>query len=149
MRKLSLPFFVFASVHYTGNGRIGRVIASAAAKHLTPVTLELGGKSPVYIDSTYNIKLAAKRVLFGKNVNAGQVCIAPDFILIHPSKVDDLVAALKEHISTFHPQGCLDDDKGYAKIVNKAHFGRLSGLLERTKGKVVALLEKELVVLDI
>lgn len=125
-------------VHYTGNGRVARIVASAAAKHLTPVTLELGGKSPVYIDSDFDVDLAAKRILFGKNANAGQICVAPDFILIHPSKQDAFISALKKHIASFHPSGALNDDLGYTKIVSAAHFSRLSSLLERTKGTIAA-----------
>lgn len=124
------------AVSYTGNGRIARIVAAAAAKHLTPLTLELGGKSPVYIDSDYDIELAAKRILFGKNTNAGQVCISPDFVLIHPSKQEALVSALKSHIASFHPSGALTDEN-YTKIVSPAHFSRLSSLLASTKGTVV------------
>ncbi|KAF9523238.1 aldehyde dehydrogenase [Crepidotus variabilis] len=123
-------------IFYTGNGRVGRIVSAAAAKHLTPVTLELGGKSPVLVDSTADLDLTAKRVLWGKVVNAGQICVAPDYILAEKDVVPQLVNALKKHGQDFYPNGALTSDS-FGKIVSDAHFKRLTELLQRTKGKVV------------
>lgn len=123
-------------IFYTGNGKVGRIISAAAAKHLTPVTLELGGKSPVIIDSTADISISAKRVLWGKINNSGQICVAPDYILAERSIVDALVEALKAHYHSFYPEGALKSDS-YGSIVSDYHFERLKGLLRRTKGKIV------------
>ncbi|KAI9459378.1 aldehyde dehydrogenase [Boletus coccyginus] len=123
-------------IFYTGNGRVARIIASAAAKYLTPLTLELGGKSPVFVDSAYDMELAAKRILWGKCNNAGQICVAPDYILVHQMKQDELVQGFKKAYKSFFPDGALDSPH-YGSIVNELHFNRLSSLLDRTKGKTV------------
>ncbi|KAH7922135.1 aldehyde dehydrogenase [Leucogyrophana mollusca] len=123
-------------IFYTGNGRVARVIASAAAKHLTPMTLELGGKSPVIIDSAYDINLAAKRVLWGKCNNAGQICVAPDYILCTWNKQEELIAAFQEHYKAFFPEGALTSPE-FGSIVSDLHHQRLTSLLQRTKGKIV------------
>ncbi len=81
---------------YTGNGAVGRIVATAAAKHLTPVTLELGGKSPVIIDDTADLTLTARRVLWGKTVNAGQTCVAPDYVLVMENRQEAFAQALAE-----------------------------------------------------
>ncbi|KAH8110168.1 Aldehyde/histidinol dehydrogenase [Phellopilus nigrolimitatus] len=93
----------WAHISYTGGGRVGRVVAAAAAKHLTPITLELGGKSPVLIDPSYDIDLAAKRILFGKATNAGQTCVAPDYVLVTRDQQTALIEALQKHYSTCFP----------------------------------------------
>lgn len=123
-------------IFYTGNGRVGRIIAAAAAKHLTPVTLELGGKSPVIIDGECDIKIAAKRLLYGKCTNAGQICVCPDYVLIPEQKQDELVAALKEHCASFFPEGSLNSES-FGRIVNGQHYARLMDMLRRTKGTIV------------
>lgn len=123
-------------IFYTGNGRVARIIASAAAKHLTPLTLELGGKSPVIIDSAYDIDLAAKRILWGKCNNAGQICVAPDYVLVQRDKQEELVKAFQKHYSAFFPKGALDSPF-FGSIVSDLHHKRLSSLLSRTKGEVV------------
>jgi aldehyde dehydrogenase (NAD+) len=115
-------------IFYTGNGQIGRVVMSAAAKHLTPVTLELGGKSPVIVDRSANIEVAAKRVVWGKFVNAGQTCVAPDYALVdrtvEPAFVDALVAAVRAFYGD-NPRSCAD----LGRIINERHWDRLRGLL--------------------
>ncbi|KAG2363894.1 hypothetical protein BDR07DRAFT_1483142 [Suillus spraguei] len=121
-------------IFYTGNGRVARIVASAAAKHLTPLTLELGGKSPVIIDSAYDIDLAAKRILWGKCNNAGQA--TPDYILVQRDKQDDLVKAFQKHYNAFFPEGALDSPL-FGSIVSDLHHKRLTSLLSRTKGEVV------------
>lgn len=84
----------FDYIFFTGSVKIGRVVMAAASKHLCPVTLELGGKSPVIIDQTANLDLAAKRLVFGKYMNVGQTCVAPDCVLVHKSKKAELIKKL-------------------------------------------------------
>ncbi|KAF8438329.1 aldehyde dehydrogenase [Boletus edulis BED1] len=123
-------------IFYTGNGRVARILAVAAAKHLTPLALELGGKCPVLVDSTYDMDLAAKRILWGKCNNAGQICVAPDYIIVPRSKQGEFVESLKKAYKTFFPDSALGASH-YGSIVNDSHFHRLSSLLERTKGEKV------------
>ena len=132
-RLLALPW---DHIHYTGNGRVARVIAQAAAKFLTPMNLELGGKGPVCVDPAYDVDLAAKRILWGKTNNAGQICVAPDYILTSYTCVDMLVASLQKWYKVFYPNGALHSHD-YTSIVSDAHYNRLKNLLERTKGKIV------------
>jgi aldehyde dehydrogenase (NAD+) len=118
----------FDHILYTGNGRVARVVMRAAAEHLTPVTLELGGKSPAIVSRNADIALAAKRIAWGKFVNAGQTCIAPDYVLVERSVHDQFVAALATSIGEFYgadPQRSPD----LARIVNEPHFHRLEKLL--------------------
>jgi aldehyde dehydrogenase (NAD+) len=115
-------------VFYTGNGRVGRVVMEAAAKHLTPVTLELGGKSPVIVDDTADIEVAARRIAFGKFLNAGQTCIAPDYVLVARDRDEELVQQIGRAIRDFYgPDPAASPD--YARVVNDAHFQRLEQLL--------------------
>ena len=126
----------WAHVFYTGNGRVGRIVAAAAAKHLTPVSLELGGKSPCFIDAaSTDLGVAARRILYGKCANAGQTCIAPDYIIIAREAQDALVNAMKQVLSERYPEGPLKSDS-YGRIVNSAHFNRLQNMLSRTKARV-------------
>ncbi|KIJ36345.1 hypothetical protein M422DRAFT_179475 [Sphaerobolus stellatus SS14] len=126
----------WSSIVYTGGMNVGRIVAAAAAKHLTPVTLELGGKCPVIIDPKYDMELAAKRVLWGKMINAGQVCISPDYVLIPRDQQDNFVNALVKTYNEFFPNGSLDSpDTG--GIINERHFHRVQDMLKRSKGKVV------------
>lgn len=117
----------FGHLFFTGSGRVGKFVMAAAAKNLTPVTLELGGKSPVIIDEKYSLKKAAMRIMVGKLLNAGQTCIAPDYVLVpHAQKaqlIKDLVAAGRK----LYPKIMQNDD--YSAIINSAQFERLSGLL--------------------
>lgn len=147
-----LDIIIGDHIFYTGNGRVGRIISAAAAKHLTPLTLELGGKSPVIVDPNYDLDLAAKRIIWGKINNAGQVCVqynqcilvlnmhqicvSPDHILTTPAAVAPLVAAIQKHLKAFYPDGALAADY-YSRIVSELHFDRLKNLLAHTKGKVV------------
>ncbi|KAF8878199.1 aldehyde dehydrogenase [Infundibulicybe gibba] len=123
-------------IFYTGNGHVARIIAAAAAKHLTPMTLELGGKSPVIVDDTCDIELAAKRILWGKINNAGQICVCPDFVIINRRKQEEFIAALKKHHADFFPNGALKSDS-FSRVVSDFHFSRLKNLLARSKGTVV------------
>src|SRR6266508_2771653 len=118
----------FDYVFYTGNGRVGRIVMEAAAKHLTPVTLELGGKSPVIVDDAANVEVAARRIAFGKFLNAGQTCIAPDYVLVQQTRQEELVQQIGRAIRDFYgPDPAASPD--YARIVNDAHFRRLEALL--------------------
>lgn len=128
--------FPWDHIFYIGNPRVARIIAAAAAKHLTAVTFELGGKCPVIIDPTTDISLAAKRILWGKCSNAGQICMAPDYVIVPRNKQDEFVAALKTHVDTFFPEGAFNS-KFFARIISTAHHNRLKGLLNRTQGQIV------------
>ncbi|KAF7371198.1 Aldehyde dehydrogenase [Mycena sanguinolenta] len=121
---------------YTGNSRVARIIATAAAKYLTPTTLELGGKCPVILDPATDIAIAAKRTLWGKAQNCGQVCVAPDYVLVPRVHQDAFIAAIKESCSQFFPDGSLASDS-ISRIVSPEHHSRLMDLLKRTKGEVV------------
>ncbi len=116
-------------IFYTGNGRVGRVVMEAAAKHLTPVTLELGGKSPAIVDASANLEVAARRIAWGKFLNAGQTCIAPDYVLVARGLQDRFVEQVRRCIFDFYGQ---DPRKSpdFARIVNGAHFDRLVGLID-------------------
>ncbi|MDN4638995.1 aldehyde dehydrogenase family protein [Agreia sp. PsM10] len=118
----------FDHIFYTGNSRVARIVAQAAAKNLTPVTLELGGKSPVYVDDTVDINAAAKRIAWGKFLNAGQTCVAPDYVLATPDVAARLVDALRVAISSLYGEDA-HKTADYGRIVNDAQFARLTGLL--------------------
>ena len=122
----------FDYIFFTGSKGVGQVVLEKAAKNLTPVTLELGGKSPCIVDKTANIKLAAKRIVFGKYLNCGQTCIAPDYLLVEECVKDSLVRALVEEVRLqfgTDPLGNAD----YGKIINAKHFDRLKGLISGEK----------------
>lgn len=115
-------------IFFTGSVPVGKIVYEAAAKHLTPVTLELGGKNPCIIDKTANIKLAAKRLVWGKCINAGQTCIAPDYLLIHKSIKNDFIEAFKieiEHAYGKNPK----ESNDFPRIINERNFERLSNML--------------------
>jgi aldehyde dehydrogenase (NAD+) len=118
----------FDHIFYTGNGKIGRVVMAAAAVNLTPVTLELGGKSPVIIDKSANIEVAARRVAWGKWLNAGQTCVAPDYVLVDASVEDKFVDALRTSITDFYGANPHTSDS-YGRIVSPRHFDRLVSLM--------------------
>jgi aldehyde dehydrogenase (NAD+) len=119
-------------IFYTGNGRVGRIIAAAAARHLTPVTLELGGKSPVIVDAGADIEVAARRIAWGKFLNAGQTCVAPDHVLVDASVADHFVEALRRTVTDFYgPDPAASAD--YGRIVNQAHWDRLHDLIDPAK----------------
>ena len=115
-------------IFYTGNGTVGRIVMEAAAKQLTPVTLELGGKSPCIVDESADLDMAAKRIVYGKFFNAGQTCVAPDYVLVHEHVHDALINRMVSTIREFYG----DDPKrspDYARIVNERHHARLTRLL--------------------
>lgn len=118
----------FDHVFYTGNGAVGRVVMAAASKHLTPVTLELGGKSPCIVDQSADLAVAARRIAWGKFFNAGQTCVAPDYVLAHESVHDELLQRLRSAVRDFYGE---DPKKSpdFARIVNAKHHRRLMRLL--------------------
>ena len=127
----------FDTIFYTGNGRVGRIVMEAAAHHLTPVTLELGGKCPAIVDAEADVTVAARRIAWGKFLNAGQTCVAPDYVLAHRSVEDELVEALTRSLHDFYGEDP-HRSEDYARIVNERHFDRLSGLLAATSGTAAA-----------
>jgi len=131
-KLLELPW---DHILYTGNGRVARIVCAAAAKTLSPVSLELGGKSPVVVDPKCDLKTAAKRIMWGKCVNAGQTCVAPDYILVEETAQDTVIQALKEAHDEFYPDGAVASPD-LTHIINKSHFNRIKGLLDRTSGTI-------------
>jgi aldehyde dehydrogenase (NAD+) len=125
----------FDHIFYTGNGTVGRIVMTAAAKHLTPVTLELGGKSPVYVDGTVDLAAAARRIAWGKFMNAGQTCVAPDYLLATPEVAEALVPHLVDAIAELY-EGDPRTSSSYGRIVNDKQYSRLKGLLD--SGRIVA-----------
>lgn len=119
----------FDHIFYTGNGRVARVVMEAAARHLTPVTLELGGKSPCVVDRDVDIDLTARRIAWGKFINAGQTCVAPDYVLVHEEREEELIEALARTVRAFYG----DDpkqSKSYGRVINERHHRRLTSLLK-------------------
>ncbi|GBP08446.1 Aldehyde dehydrogenase, dimeric NADP-preferring [Eumeta japonica] len=126
----------FDYIFYTGGSNVGKIIYKAATEHLTPVTLELGGKSPTYIDSTVDILVTAKRILWGKFINAGQTCIAPDYILCTKEVQEKFVTAAEKVLKEWYgedPQKSPD----LSRIINNRHFSRLQALLDADRDRIV------------
>ena len=122
----------FDYIFFTGSQSVGKEVMRHAAGHLTPVTLELGGKSPCIVDKTANIKLAAKRIVFGKFLNCGQTCVAPDYIYCERTVKDELVAAICQQIKKQFGAAPLNN-KNYGKIINEKHFDRICNLIDPSK----------------
>ena len=120
----------FNHIVFTGSPKIGKAVMEAASKHLTGVTLELGGKSPVVVDETANISDAAWKLAFYKFTNAGQTCTAPDYILCHKSKQDQLVAGLRENFNRFFEKDGTKTNEDYCQIINHGHFDRVKRYLD-------------------
>ena len=118
---------VFDYIFFTGSVAVGKTVMEAAAKNLTPLTLELGGKSPVIVDASANIKLAARRIAFGKVLNSGQTCVAPDYLLIDERVLDVFIAEYKKALEEFFPGG---DMSKMTVMVNEKHFRRVAGLID-------------------
>ncbi|MFC5471425.1 aldehyde dehydrogenase [Cohnella suwonensis] len=128
---LQLPF---DHIFYTGNATVGRIVMEAAAKRLIPVTLELGGKSPCIVHDDANVELAAKRIAFGKLVNAGQTCVAPDYLLVHENVKTKLTEAIAQVVESFYGADPIAHPD-YGRIVNARHFHRVASYLQ--DGKIV------------
>ncbi|MEN2766054.1 aldehyde dehydrogenase [Ornithinibacillus xuwenensis] len=124
----------FDYIFFTGSTAVGKVIMKEASKHLTPVTLELGGKSPVIVDKDANIPITAKRIVWGKFTNAGQTCVAPDYLYVHHKIKDKLLKEMKKQIRKLYRKNALQNDN-YVRIINEGHFNRLSSYL--TTGKII------------
>ncbi|MDL2236741.1 aldehyde dehydrogenase [Christensenellaceae bacterium OttesenSCG-928-K19] len=119
----------FDYIFFTGGLSVGRVVMESAIPNLTPITLELGGKSPCIVDKSAPLPLAARRIAFGKFTNTGQTCVAPDYLLVHSSQKDELASHLKKEIIEMYGEDTLQNGD-YPHIVNKKHFDRLLGLME-------------------
>ncbi len=120
----------FDYIFFTGGKAVGRQVMAAAAKHLTPVTLELGGKSPCIVDETADIAVAARRIVWGKFLNCGQTCVAPDYAVVHRSVKDKLIQAVKRNIEALYGREPVES-RDYGKIINEKHFDRLQAILEK------------------
>ena len=129
---LALPF---NHIHFTGSPKVGKIVMEAAAKNLTAVTLELGGKSPVIIDGSTNLNSTAEKVCWGKTLNSGQTCIAPDFALVQENALDGFVEGFKRACEKFYDpdKKGIDKSKDYGRIINDTNFDRVQALLEDAK----------------
>ena len=125
----------FDYIFFTGSVNVGKIVMEKASKHLTPVTLELGGKSPVIVDNTANLKVSAKRILWGKLTNAGQTCVAPDYILAHEDIYEELIKEFEKVIIEFYGQDIIRS-KDFGRIINDRHMNRLNAILEHDKNKI-------------
>lgn len=122
----------FDYIFFTGSQSVGREVLRRAAEHLTPATLELGGKSPCVVDQTADLKVAARRIVFGKYLNCGQTCVAPDYLYCHESVKDSLLALIQSEITRQYGEEPLKN-KDYGKIINEKHFHRISNLIDPKK----------------
>jgi len=127
----------FDHLLYTGSGNVGKHVMNAAAQNLVPVTLELGGKSPVVVGNSADIQASAKRVMFGKTMNAGQICLAPDYVMVHKDKKEEFISEAEKAVADYYPNIKNNDD--YTSIINERHFDRLNGLIDdaREKGATI------------
>lgn len=124
----------FDHIFYTGGSVVGKIVMKAAAENLTPVTLELGGKSPCIVEPDIQVEYSARRIIWGKFINAGQTCVAPDYLLVHRSIKEKLVSAMKDCLVEFYGENPRESSD-YARIVSEKHFHRLSEFL--TDGKII------------
>jgi len=122
----------FDYIFFTGSTQVGKIIMKAAAENLTPVTLELGGKSPCFIHESANLDIAAKRIVWGKFLNSGQTCVAPDYVLIPTKLQDAFIEKVKNYIHTFYGEE-IKSSNDYPRIVNEKHFNRLLALIDKSK----------------
>ena len=126
----------FDYIFFTGSVRVGKIVMEAASKNLTPITLELGGKSPVFVDENFDVRLVAKRIAWGKFLNNGQTCIAPDYVLVHESRklalIEELKAVIREHYGEN-----IKENPEYGRIINEKQTERLAKILESDKDLVV------------
>jgi aldehyde dehydrogenase (NAD+) len=122
----------FDYIFFTGSERVGRIVMKAAAENLTPVTLDLGGKSPVIIEKTANIKEAARRIAWGKLMNAGQTCVAPDYVLVDESRKQQFLTEMKTAFSHLYGKE-IKENPDFGRIVNKQHMERLQNILDQDR----------------
>ena len=126
----------FDYIFFTGSAAVGKIVMKAAAERLTPVTLELGGKSPTIVDQTANIERAAERIVWGKFVNNGQTCVAPDYVLVHETVKDKLLKEIIKCVTAFYGEDS-SKSEDYGRVVNMKHFERLSKLIDKEKKHIV------------
>ncbi|MBU5299029.1 aldehyde dehydrogenase [Clostridium sporogenes] len=125
----------FDYIFYTGGINVGKIVMRAAAEHLTPMTLELGGKSPCIVDKDASIDLAARRIAWGKFLNAGQTCVAPDYLVVHRNIKEKLISSIENYIIEFFGENAFESEE-YPRIINERHFKRLEGYLK--EGKIIS-----------
>ena len=128
--------FRFDHIFFTGSVSVGRAVYRLAAEQLVPVTLELGGKSPVVVAQDADLRTAARRIVLGKFTNAGQTCITPDYLLVHAAIKDELLGSLRETIKNFYGEKP-EESYDYGKIINEKRFDTLTGYLSRAQGKII------------
>lgn len=126
----------FDYIFFTGSVSVGKVIMRAAAERLTPIALELGGKSPAIVDQTANLDVAAKRIAWGKFTNAGQTCVAPDYVLVHSSVKEKFLSIFKKSIQEFYGEN-VQQSPDFGRIINSRQFDRLQAILEREQDAVI------------
>lgn len=126
----------FDYIFFTGSANVGRIVMEAAAKNLVPVTLELGGKSPVIVDKSANIKEAARRIIWGKTMNAGQTCVAPDYVMVHESVKGRLLNEMKNTITEFFGEN-VEESTSFGRIINNKHFNRIKNMIENDRDGLV------------
>ncbi|NVK23743.1 MAG: aldehyde dehydrogenase family protein, partial [Gammaproteobacteria bacterium] len=126
----------FDHIMYTGSELVGKIVMRAASEHLTPVCLELGGKSPCVVDGSANLKVTAERIIWGKFLNAGQTCIAPDYVLVTPEQREPLIKALKNALIKQYGREP-SQSKDYGRIINERHFKRLKSYLEDNQENII------------
>jgi aldehyde dehydrogenase (NAD+) len=132
----------FDKIFFTGSSRVGKIVMKAAAEQLIPVTLELGGKSPAIVHHDADIGVSAKRIWWGKTINAGQTCVAPDFVAVHESVRDEFIRQSKKVLSEFFRDD-YQAGENYTKIVNESHFDRLQNMLDKSKVIFGGITKKE------
>ncbi|KAI1764154.1 aldehyde dehydrogenase [Hypoxylon sp. FL1150] len=126
----------WAKIFYTGNNTVARIVSKKAAETLTPVTLELGGRNPSFVSKSADVALAARRLLWGKTMNAGQICLSQNYVLVEREVLDDFIKYLKATYQEFYPNGPKSSED-YGRIINERQFDRIKKMLDTTKGEIV------------
>lgn len=126
----------FDYIFFTGSEPVGKIVMTAASKHLTPVTLELGGKSPVIVDATANLKVAAQRIIWGKTINAGQTCIAPDYLMVDATVKDQLISEMRQVLTEFYGAQ-IEQSPSFARMISDKQFERVTKLIDDSSTNVV------------
>ncbi|CAJ2502676.1 Uu.00g100700.m01.CDS01 [Anthostomella pinea] len=126
----------WAKIFYTGGLTVAKIVARKAAETLTPVTLELGGRNPAFVSRSSDLALAARRLMWGKTLNAGQVCMSHNYVLVERDVVDDFIKCINATYKEFFPQGC-QASPDYARVVNERQWDRMKKMLDTTKGRIV------------
>lgn len=132
----------FDYIFFTGSVRVGKLVMEAASKHLTEVTLELGGKSPCIIDKNANMDITAKRLTWGKFLNVGQTCVAPDYVLVHESRKEELITGLRKYIKSFYGED-IKNGPDYGRIIDEGAFDRLISYIDKDKVRIGGDFDRE------